>query len=347
MAFQYTEKNGFYQTKKGLWGIVYTAHTGKRTHEVVATSLSEAREIKRRREAQECLFKQNPQLAASRQTVNEVAPIFIENHLAKLKSKSNRSMFARFQKQFGHRELGSITPLDMSHYYYKLAAETSYSNANRNFAVIGKFFNELKKWGLFFQENPCMGVEKKPAEPFQPHPLNKQEIGLILQHLASYIQPAIKFCIGTGVRRKELLGLRWEDIDFNTKTILLRETKTQKSRMLGINSDIENILKEVGIKKTGPVFPLTNWELRYQINHAAKKAGIPHTRLHDLRHTFAKNFLDRDGKLYDLQNLMGHSSIKTTQKYMKFKKEEIAQKMSVMDGFFDSLPSANSPTQEQ
>ena len=338
MTFKYTEKNGFYQTKKGLWGIVYTAHTGKRTHEVVATSLSEAREIKRRRESQECLFKQNPQLAASRQTVNEVAPIFIENHLAKLKSKSNLSMFAKFQKQFGHRELGSITTLDMSRYYYKLARDTSFSNANRNFAVIGKFFNELKKWKLFFQENPCMGVEKQPAEPFQPHPLNKQEIDLILKHLAPYIQPAIKFCIITGVRKKELLGLRWEDIDFNTKTILLRETKTKKSRMLGLIPDIENILKEVGIKKTGLVFPLTDSKLRYQIDRAAQKAGIFHVRLHDLRHSFAKNFLDRDGKLHDLQILMGHSSIKTTQKYMKFKKEEVAQKMFVMDGLFDSLP---------
>ncbi len=64
--------------------------------------------------------------------------------------------------------------------------------------------------------------------------------------------------------------------------------------------------------------------------------------LHDLRHTFAKNFLDQNGKLYDLQMLMGHSSIKTTQKYMKFKKEEVAQKMIVMDGFFDSLPSEKS-----
>ena len=159
-----------------------------------------------------------------------------------------------------------------------------------------------------------------------------------MKHLAPYIQPAIKFCIITGVRKKELLGLHWEDIDFNTKTILLRETKTQKSRMLGLIPDIENILQEVGIKKTGLVFLLTNWELRYQINHAAQKAGIPHVRLHDLRHTFAKNFLDRDGKLYDLQILMGHSSIKTTQKYMKFKKEEVAQKMFVMDGLFDSLP---------
>ena len=119
MTFKYTEKNGFYQTKKGLWGIVYTAHTGKRTHEVVGSSLSEAKEVKRQREAQERLFKQNPQLAASKQTVNEIAPIFIENHLAKLKSKSNRSMFAKFQKQFDVR-FSLLSPIHTKYHSQKV-----------------------------------------------------------------------------------------------------------------------------------------------------------------------------------------------------------------------------------
>ena len=168
MAFQYTEKNGLYQTKKGLWGIAYTDHTGKRVHEVVATSLSEAKEIKRKREANVYLYKYNPELAASRQTVNEVASIYIEQHLNKLKSTSNRSMFATFQKQFGHRELGSITTLDMTKYYYHLAARTSFSNANRCFSVVSKFFNELRKWKLFFKENPCTYVEKGLPNLFNP-----------------------------------------------------------------------------------------------------------------------------------------------------------------------------------
>ena len=135
------------------------------------------------------------------------------------------------------------------------------------------------------------------------------------------------------------MGLDWQDIDFDAKTILLRETKTQKSRILGLIPAIENILKEIGIKESGKVFTLTDWQIRYQLNNATKKAGLPHIRFYDLRHTFAVNFLEQDGKLYDLQILMGHSSIKTTQKYMKFKKEEVAKKMAVMDGFFESIES--------
>ena len=336
MAFQYKEKNGFYQTKKGLWGIAYTDHTGKRVHEAVAKTLSEAKEIKRRREAEEYLLKKNPELISVKRTINEVAPLYIEQHLTKLKSTSNYSMFRAFQKQFGKRELGDITPLDMNRYYHGIADKTSYSNANRQITVISKFFNELKKWKLFFKENPCVGIDKKPSEPYQPHPLGKEEIMKLLPHLAPYVKPAIMFCILTGVRKKELLGLKWEDIDFNAKTILLRETKTQKSRMLGLIPAIGNILKTIEIKETGPVFPLTNWQLRYQLSHAATKAGLSHVRLHDLRHSFAKNFLDQGGKLYDLQILMGHTSIKTTQKYMKFKKEEVAQKMSVMNSLFET-----------
>ena len=334
MIFQYKEKNGFYQTKKGLWGIAYTDHTGKRVHETVATTLSEAKEIKRQREAEIYSFKQNPTRIAEKQTVNEVAPLYIEQHLMKLKSKSNRSMFSAFQKKFGNKELGKITALDMTRYYHQIAEKTSYSNANRQFTVVSKFLKKIKKWKLFFKENPCTEVDKKPAEPYQPHPLSKQEINKILPHLATYIQPAIMFCILTGVRKKELLGLKWEDIDFNAKTILLRDTKTQKSRILGLIPTIEDIFNTIGIKNNGSIFTLTNSQLRYQLTHAAQKAGLSHVRIHDLRHTFATNFLNQGGKLHDLQVLMGHSSIKTTQKYMQFKKEEVAQKMAVMNNLF-------------
>ena len=75
-------------------------------------------------------------------------------------------------------------------------------------------------------------------------------------------------------------------------------------------------------------------QLRYQVSHAAKKAGLGHVRVHDLRQSFAVNFLNNEGKLHDLQILMGHSSIKTIQRYMKFKKEEVAQKMIGMNDMF-------------
>ena len=335
----YKEKNGFYQTKKGLWGIAYTDEIGKRVHEVVASTLSEAKEIKRQRESEICKFKQDPTSFAMQKTVNEVADHYIEKHLKKLRSDSNISMFNRFCRKYGNKRLSDITAMDMTDYYNELAAQSSYANANRRFAVVSKFFNQLKQWQMFFGENPCYYVNKRPDEPYQPHPLSKEEVLRLLPHLAAYIRPAIKFCVLTGVRKKELLGLTWEDIDFNAKTILLRETKTNKSRMLGLIPAIEEVFKEEGIQKTGKVFKLlTDWKLRYQIPHAAKKAGLGHLRLHDLRHTFAVNFLNNDGKLHDLQILMGHSSIKTTQKYMKFKKEEVATKMIVMNNLLTPLP---------
>ena len=331
---KYIEKNGFYQTKKGLWGIAYTDHTGKRIHKVVGASLSIAKQKKRELEAEVAQLKANPQLIAQQKTVNDVADKYINNHLKNLKAKSNLSMFNRFRDHFGKTKLADINPLNMTQYYHHIAARTSYSTANRQFSVVSKFFTELKKWGLYFGENPCIAVNKKIAEPFEPHPLSKEEIAKFMPHLADYIKPAIKFCLMTGVRKKELVGLRWEDIDFNAKTILLRETKTQKSRMLGLIPSIEEILTQIGIQKTGIIFPLRDWQLRYQVSHAAKKAGLGHVRVHDLRHSFAVNFLNNDGKLHDLQILMGHSSIKTTQRYMKFKKEEVAQKMIVMNDMF-------------
>ena len=129
------------------------------------------------------------------------------------------------------------------------------------------------------------------------------------------------------------MGLRWENIDFNRKTIYIPKTKTARPRTLGLNADIESILQTLNPQKNGLVFEkITEDKLKYQLNKASEKSGIGHIRPHDVRHSFAVNFLNRGGSLEYLQRLLGHSKITTTQRYLRFKTGEIASKMLVMDG---------------
>ena len=86
-------------------------------------------------------------------------------------------------------------------------------------------------------------------------------------------------------------------------------------------------------QKSGLVFEkVTKDKLKYQLNQASEKSGVGHIRPHDMRHSFAVNFLNRGGNLEHLQRLLGHSKITTTQRYLRFKTGEIASKMMGMDG---------------
>ena len=105
-----------------------------------------------------------------------------------------------------------------------------------------------------------------------------------------------------------------------------------RPRTLGLTSDIAHILQGLNPQPRGPVFRVTEQQLKYQLNKASTKSGLGHIRPHDMRHSFAVNFLNRGGRIEQLQRLLGHSKITTTQRYLRFKTGEIASKMMVMDG---------------
>ncbi|MBR4508349.1 MAG: site-specific integrase [Elusimicrobiaceae bacterium] len=323
-----------YRNKKGLYGIDYYDKTGKRHRKIVGTSESAAKEELAKRTNLFYKAKNDQRLMQESQLFKDMAPLFIKCHIELLPSKKTYlAMFKKIVEHFGNYTLKEITPLEVQTFYNQKAEETSYANANRYFGIISKFFNCLNDWDKYSGPNPCRKAKKKPEEPFNPHPINEMEIQKLLPFISDEVRPCVIIGFYTGLRRQELLGLRWENIDFNCKTIYIPKTKTERPRALGLSTDIESILQTLNPQKNGLVFAtITEDKLKYQLNKASKKSGVGHIRPHDMRHSFAVNFLNRGGSLEYLQRLLGHSKITTTQRYLRFKTGEIASKMKVMDG---------------
>lgn len=322
-----------YRNKKGLYGIDFNDETGKRHRFIVASNESAAKEELAKRTNAFYKAKNDPRLMQESQMFKDMAPLFITNHINLLSSKKTYlAMFNKIVEYFKDYRLKDITPLEVQTFYHQKAQETSFSNANRYFGILSKFFNCLNDWDKYNGPNPCKKVKKHPEEPFKPHPINEQEIQQLITFISNEVQPCVMIGFYTGLRRQELLGLRWENIDFNSETIYIPKTKTEQPRTLGLTTDIEHILQKLNPQKNGLIFNVTQEQLKYQLNKAAKKSGIGHLRPHDMRHSFAVNFLNRGGSLEHLQGLLGHRKITTTQRYLKFKTGEIASKMKVMDG---------------
>ena len=324
-----------YKNAKGLYGIDYTDETGKRRRVIVATNESAAKAELARRTSAFYKAKNNPRLQQESQLFKDMAPLLIKNHINSLPSKKTYlAMFEKIVAYFGNYSLKEVTPLRVQTFYYEKAEKTSYSNADRYFGIISKFFNCLIDWDKYSGPNPCRKVKKQhDEEPFEPHPIDEQEIKILLPHISAEVRPCVAIGFYTGLRRQELLGLRWENIDFIQKTIFIPKVKTGLPRTLGLTADIEQILQRLNPQKSGLVFgTVTEDKLKYQLNRASAKSAIGHVRPHDMRHSFAVNFLNRGGALEHLQRLLGHQKITTTQHYLRFKTGEIASKMMVMDG---------------
>lgn len=166
------------------------------------------------------------------------------------------------------------------------------------------------------------------------------EINLLFEFLSNFETPIgirdnaiLKTLIGTGLRRAEITNIKIEDINFNSKLILIKG-KGNKQRTVGINDTVYEAIKtwmtecrgdEEGylfnrIRKCGTII-VDNKLTPQTIYNIAKlrflEIGITDISTHDLRKTFATYMLQNDVDLINVMKMLGHSSPMTTKKYDK------------------------------
>jgi integrase len=125
----------------------------------------------------------------------------------------------------------------------------------------------------------------------------------------------------TGARKREALDARWEDFDFERRLWRIPTTKLGKPRHVPLSDGVLSLLTSMprSLKspyvfanpKTGKAYVsfFASWDT------ARTKAGLSDVRVHDLRHSFASLLINSGRSLYEVQKLLGHTQIKTTQRY--------------------------------
>ena len=147
----------------------------------------------------------------------------------------------------------------------------------------------------------------------------------------------ILIAVNSGMRRSEILSLKWEQIrhDF----IYLGKTKTDEPRQVPICKDLKRCLESIRQRQHIPseyIFPNSKGghlkSVRSSFRSALKAAKITNFRTHDLRHTFASYYVMRGGSLNALQKILGHKDIKMTMRYAHLSREFAREEIEIMNG---------------
>lgn len=171
------------------------------------------------------------------------------------------------------------------------------------------------------------GVQRKPPKI---EVLTESEVAKLL---AAARNPRdrviILLLLYTGLRSKELLGLRVEDVDFERGVIRVKSAKYGKERFVTAPKEVFELLsawiKINNLKPKDKLFKMTYSVLYKRLKKIAKKAGIDvhKVRPHVFRHTFATMAIRKGLSLPTLQRLLGHSDIRTTQVYLHLTVEDV------------------------
>ncbi len=159
--------------------------------------------------------------------------------------------------------------------------------------------------------------------------LTDQEVSAIYEALPANARGPFVFALHTGVRRGELLALRWERVRKATEGYWEAEiggiggpkTKTGRSRVVPLHPAAVDALGKPG---AGPCFDADE-HLSVTVSQAAKAAGLGRVRFHDLRHTWATRYMQATGDLFGLMQLGGWSSLGSVKVYQHL---TFARKMS-------------------
>jgi len=149
----------------------------------------------------------------------------------------------------------------------------------------------------------------------------------------------------TGARKREILDLTWEDTFIEREYFLVPKSKSGMPRKVFLNEASLIILKNLYDSRIGEnvfVFPNPRTGKPYRCIHYAWdivriKAGFPNLRIHDLRHSFASALVNKGVPIYDIQQLLGHQSIKTTQRYAHLDDRKLKESANKAGSYFNLL----------
>lgn len=185
--------------------------------------------------------------------------------------------------------------------------------------------------------------------------LSHDELKKFLDVSPDHLKEIIICAVNTGMRRGELLSLKWEQI--RNGFIYLQNTKTDEPRQIPVNDTLAELFARIKKQNPGSAYvfayrtikkdnarkhlkvvkfnnnPMNT--IKHSFETAVKKSGIEHCRLHDLRHTFASHLLMNGASLRDVQELLGHKTMEMTLRYGHLSQAHKRNAVNLLNGLTD------------
>lgn len=256
------------------------------------------------------------------------------------------SNFKVLRSAFGFKRLDQITAKEVEAYKAQRRKAVSGAKVNRELALLKHLFNiEIGKGRV--SQNPVKGLK------FFPESLKREDkvfssvqVEALFAASKPHLRPILAAAFFTGVRKGDALALRPEDLDFERHVVRITMQKTAEPIEIPMHPILENVLRGVlaGRDPSDPyVFMSTRRsrktgerthfvDIKNAFRGALKNAGLDGQGLtfHSIRHTFASTLYRSGVPLLTVSKLLGHRSVKTTERYLGVRLEEKRQAVAVL-----------------
>ncbi|MBD0288204.1 MAG: tyrosine-type recombinase/integrase [Flavisolibacter sp.] len=258
--------------------------------------------------------------------------------------RTYRNEFLQLLQLLKNKPVQELTPDDLRRYmvYAMEKQGISENTAHSRLNALKFYFEQVLGREKFFWEIP------RPKKELQlPKVLNEKELERMFAAVSNIKHKALLFtAYSAGLRVSEVVNLKLSDIDSGRMQIQIENAKGKKDRYVGLSILLVDVLRAYLRKiKSRPITylfegdtpgePYTSRSAQLIFHQARQKAGIQkEVSFHALRHSFATHLLEKGIDIRYIKDLLGHFSIKTTERYLHVKKEELLTIINPLDELY-------------
>jgi integrase len=256
-------------------------------------------------------------------TFKELAGDYIVKECTIKRPQEQASKLEFWVKHIGIKQVNNISSSDIYNTLDCLPKHLSNATYNRYKAAASVVFNyACRQYNL--TSNPIGLIPSKPEDNHRVRYLSTSERKRLLKACReaswSKLYLLVLAAITTGARRGELLGLRWNDIDFERQTAYVQTTKNGQSKVLPLTDDVIKELTKFRQQDSSLIFnseikPDKAFCFNKQWKKSLETAEVGDFTFHCLRHTCASYLAQSGASLLEIADVLGHKQISVTKRY--------------------------------
>jgi len=260
-------------------------------------------------------------------------------------AKQNKRSWRRDEASLKHLDaffkgtfLAGITPEMVEKYKTRRRAEVSPGTVNLELACLKTICRKAVQWGRF-EKDPCQGVTKFKGIKNRERILDEGEMRRLLAAAGPQLKPVLLVAMTTGMRKTEILSLKWTNVNLAGHFIFIEDSKSGRSRRVPINPRVVETLRALP-RASEYLFPNSDTkgfvrDVKTAFHAACRRAGISGLRFHDLRHTAATAMVRNGIDLVTISKILGHSTIEMTMRYAHPTPEDMQRAVDELGEIFE------------
>jgi integrase len=239
---------------------------------------------------------------------------------------------------FGVLKLANIRRVDVQKYITQRIAAVGPASVVKELNILKHLLNLAMEWELI-SANPAQNMKLPRVPAGRVRYLQPGELRAVLATCPEWLRPIVGLLAFTGMRRGEVLGLRWLDVDLLGGRILLPQTKNGDGRIVWLNALAYQVLASLPTgSPTDLVFTkssaVTPENVSLAFLRCCRRLHIADFRLHDLRHTAASWLRMQGADIHTVALLLGHKDLRMAARYQHLSPAYLQEAVKALDTVF-------------